>query len=261
MSYIQRTATSEGITRITLDRPEKLNSFFGTMREELIDTLETIAADREIRVVILTGAGRAFCAGGDVEAMSKMQQERETDRFANLLELGKRIVTTVRTMPQIVIAAVNGVAAGAGCNLALSADYRIGSTDAKFSQSFVKIGLHPDWGGTHFLPAIVGTSKAIEILTTGRMIESEEALSLGLLDRVVAPGQLLAEAESLAAAIAAGPRDAIRDIKRAVHASRTNPLEMQLDLEKENQIRAFESEESAEGMRAFFEKRSPKFRR
>lgn len=260
MSPIRRTPAVDGIARMTLDRPEKLNAFFGTMREELIDSLESIASDRDVRVVVLTGAGRAFCAGGDVEAMATMQQQRETDRFANLLELGKKIVTTLRSMPQIVIAAVNGVAAGAGCNLALAADYRIGSTEAKFSQSFVKIGLHPDWGGTYFLPRIAGTSKAIEILTTGRMIESAEALSLGLLDRVVPPERLLAETEELAGMIARGPRDAIRDIKQAVYASAANPLEAQLDLEKTNQIRAFDSADSAEGMRAFFEKRPPKFR-
>jgi len=229
------------------------------MREELIEALHAVASDDAVRAVVLTGEGRAFCSGGDVEAMSKLQEAGDIESFRKLLQSGRTIVSTIREMPQIVIAAVNGVAAGAGCNLALACDYRIASNAARFSQSFVRIGLHPDWGGTYFLPRLVGTAKALEILTTGRMIEAEEALSLGIVERVVEPADLMEAAHSLAKVFADGPRGAIRDIKRAVYASERNDLATQIDLETEHQIRAFESEDSAEGMKAFFEKRTPVF--
>lgn len=259
MGNIERTVDG-AVARITLKRPEKLNAFFGSMREELIESLNAVASDDAVRAVVLTGEGRAFCSGGDVEAMSKLQVAGDIESFRKLLHAGRTIVSTIREMPQIVIAAVNGVAAGAGCNLALACDYRIASDAARFSQSFVRIGLHPDWGGTYFLPRLIGTARAIEILATGRMIDSEEALSLGLVDRLVPATGLLEIAHDLAKAIAGGPSGAIRDIKRAVYASERNDLAAQIDLETEHQVRAFESKDSAEGMRAFFEKRSPEFK-
>lgn len=247
------------VARVTLNRPEKLNAFFGSMREELVETLRAISADETIRSVVVTGAGRAFCSGGDVEAMAALQERGDTAAFRELLHAGRLIVTTIRDMPQIVIAAVNGVAAGAGCNLALACDYRVASEAARFSESFVRIGLHPDWGGTYFLPRLVGASRAIEILASGRMIEAAEALEFGMVDRVVPAEELLDVATALAKTIAAGPSGAIRDIKTAVYESANNDLAAQLDLETENQVRAFESADSAEGIRAFLEKRTPHF--
>lgn len=249
----------DSIARITLNRPDKLNAFFGTMREELIEVLERVAADDNVRVVVLTGAGRGFCAGGDVEAMSKLQSADDTTSFNKLLAAGKRIVSLIRGARVPFIAAVNGVAAGAGCNLALACDYRIASSAAKFTQSFVKIGLHPDWGGTYFLPRLVGPSKAMEMMLSGRLVEADEALRIGLVDRVVEPDTLLQVANELAKSIAAAPPIAVRGIKRAVYESEKNELAAQVDLESAHQLEAFRSSDAAEGMRAFFEKRAPKF--
>ena len=137
-------AEADGIVTITLNRPDKLNALVGHMRRDLAEALEHAGSDRNVRVVVLTGAGRAFCAGGDI-----------AEEFSRLLGSARRVVTVIRQMTKPVIAAVNGLASGAGCNLALACDLRIASTEASFSQSFVKIGLHPDWGGTYFLPNLV----------------------------------------------------------------------------------------------------------
>jgi 2-(1,2-epoxy-1,2-dihydrophenyl)acetyl-CoA isomerase len=191
--------------------------------------------------------------------MAGLQKNDDRDSFRQLLEAGARVVSRIRTLPQIVIAAVNGVAAGAGCNLALACDVRIAAESATFSQAFVKIGLHPDWGGSWLLPRLIGPSRALEILATGRMVEATEALALGMVDRVTAGERLAVEARDLATTIAAGPSGAISDIKRAVWASLSNDLESQLALESENQLRAFSSRDGREGVSAFLEKRKAAF--
>ena len=244
-----RTSTADGVTTITLDRPEKLNAFSGTMREDLLAALREAAGN----VVVITGAGRAFCAGGDVEFMHSLQTTNDVDRFRKLLDTGRDVVEQIAAMPQAVIASVNGVAAGAGCNLALACDYRIASDAAKFSESFVRIGLHPDWGGSWFLPRLIGTSRAFELLATGRMVDANEALRIGLVDRVA--DDLAVETNKLARAIASAPPALIADIKRALAASRTNDLAAQIDLESEHQLRAFASAEAKERIAAFLAKR------
>jgi enoyl-CoA hydratase/carnithine racemase len=244
--------TAEGITTITLNRPDKLNAFSGTMREDLLAALKAAAG----RVVVITGAGRAFCAGGDVENMARLQKAGDVGAFRKLLDAGAAIVTQIAEMPQPVIAAINGVAAGAGCNLALACDYRIASEQAKLGETFVRIGIHPDWGGTWTLPRLVGTSRALEIMMTGRMVDAAEALAIGMVDRVVS--DVAAETETLARAIAVGPPIAIEGIKRALAASRTNDLRAQLALETEHQLRAFASDEAAALMAAFLDKRKTK---
>jgi 2-(1,2-epoxy-1,2-dihydrophenyl)acetyl-CoA isomerase len=247
------------ITTITLNRPEKLNAFTGTMREDLLTAIRAAADDQNCRVVVITGAGRAFCAGGDVEYMSGLQKNGNVDAFRKLLDAGRDVVTQIAEMPKPVIASVNGVAAGAGCNLALACHYRIASDTAKLGETFVKIGIHPDWGGTWFLPRLVGPGRAFELLTTGRMVDAAEALAIGLVDRVVPLTDLPEQTTSLARAIAQGPPHAIADIKRALSASRTSSLSAQIELESEHQVRAFLSRDAGEGMAAFFEKRAPKF--
>ena len=221
------------------------------MREDLLAALKTA----EGRAVVITGAGRAFCAGGDVENMARLQKARDVDAFRNLLDAGRDIVMQIAEMPQPVIASVNGVAAGAGCNLALACDYRIASDEAKLGETFVRIGIHPDWGGTWTLPRLVGTSRALEIMMTGRMVDAAEALAIGMVDRVVPAADLAAETEKLARAIAGGPPIAIAGIKRALAASRTNGLRQQIDLESAHQLRAFASDDAAERMAAFLRKR------
>src|SRR3954469_11262608 len=208
-----RSETENLITTITLDRPEKLNAFSGTMREELLEALRAAAGDSECRVVIITGAGRAFCAGGDVEYMSGLQKNGDIDAFRKLLNAGRDVVTQIAEMPKPVIASVNGVAAGAGCNLALACDFRIASDNAKLGETFVRIGIHPDWGGTWFLPRLAGPSRALEMLMTGRMVDSAEALAIGMIDRVVPLEELPPQTMTLARAIAQGPPLAIADIK------------------------------------------------
>jgi len=247
------------ITTITLNRPEKLNAFSGSMREDLLAALRAAAEDENCRVVIITGAGRAFCAGGDVEYMSGLQKKGDVESFRKLLNAGRDVVTQIAETAKPVIASVNGIAAGAGCNLALACDYRIASDNAKLGETFVKIGIHPDWGGTWLLPRLVGPSRAFELLTTGRMVDAAEALAIGMVDRVVPLADLPEQTLTLARAIAQGPPQAIADIKRALTASRTNSLSAQVELESEHQVRAFLSRDAGEGMAAFFEKRSAKF--
>lgn len=254
------SSVAEGIATVRLNRPEKLNSFAGTMREDLVRTLTTTGERDDVRVIVITGAGRGFSAGGDIDYMQSLQEKRDILAFTTLLSAGAAIVTTIRDLEQPVIAAVNGVAAGAGLNLALACDMRIAARSARFSASFVKIGLHPDWGGTFFLPQLVGASRAMELMMTGRIVDAEEALSIGLVDRIVPEETLLEEVHSLAGSIASGPPIAIRDIKKAVYESVNNELRMQVRLETENQIRAFLSADAAEGMKAFREKRAPKFK-
>ena len=254
-----KRSTADLIATITLDRPEKLNAFHGTMREELLAALREVESDSAARVVVITGAGRAFCAGGDVDYMSGLQKEGNETAFRKLLDAGRDIVLQLASMSKPVIASVNGVAAGAGCNLALACDYRIAADTAKLGQTFVRIGLHPDWGGTWLLPRLVGRSRALEIMMTGRMVDASEAAAIGMVDRVVGAEQLAAETDRLARAIASGPPEAIAAIKRAVTASERNDLRAQLELEAEHQLAAFRSSDAAEGMAEFFEKRTQRF--
>jgi len=251
--------SAEGVALITLNRPDKLNALAGTMREELLAALRRAAEDPAIRVVTITGAGRAFCAGGDVSSMQQLQKENRTADLQKLLDAGAKIVTAIREMPKFVLASINGVAAGAGCNLALACDYRIAARGATFAQSFARIGLHPDWGGTFFLPRLIGPSRAMEMMMTGRAVDAEEAWTMGLVDRVVDDEALGEEARKLAGAVAAGPPIAIAGIKVAVEQSGRNSLEEQLALESRHQLQAFASADSREGITAFFEKRRPKF--
>jgi 2-(1,2-epoxy-1,2-dihydrophenyl)acetyl-CoA isomerase len=254
--FIER-ADRDAVATITLNRPEKLNAFTGTMREELAETLRACESDASVRVVVLTGAGRAFCAGGDVEYMSGLQRNGDVPSFRKLLDAGREVILQIATMPKPVIAAINGIAAGAGCNLALACDYRIASEQAKLSESFVRIGLHPDWGGTWLLPRLIGRSRALELMMTGRAVDAVEALAIGMVDRVTA--DLPAETEKLARTLAEAPPIAIAGIKRALDASERNDLRAQIELESEHQLRCFLSQDATEGMAAFFEKRAAKF--
>jgi 2-(1,2-epoxy-1,2-dihydrophenyl)acetyl-CoA isomerase len=251
MMYIE-TSIANGIATITLNRPEKLNAFTGTMREDLLAALQSCERDDAARVVVITGAGRAFCAGGDVEYMASLQQTNDTTSFRKLLDAGRDVVLQIVSMEKPVLASINGVAAGAGCNLALACDYRIASDQAKLGETFVRIGLHPDWGGTWLLPRLVGRSRALELCMTGRMIGAAEALAIGMVDRVAT--DLASETETFARAIADGPPLAVRAIKRALNASERNDLREQLDLEAEQQLRCFESEDAKERIAAFTRK-------
>ena len=252
-------SAAEGILTITLNRPEKLNAFIGHMRRDLAEALEHAASDRSVRVVIITGAGRAFCAGGDVAFMAQLMQRRDSEEFARILGAGRRVILALRQMTKPVIAAVNGPASGAGANLAFACDLRIASTNATFSQSFLKVGLHPDWGGTYFLPRLVTPNKACELFFLGESIDAAEAQRFNIVNQVVAPEDLEAATMQLAQRLRAAPPLAIAAAKQAVYASEAADLEEMLRYETEAQLRCFDSDDGHEGVRAFLEKREPHF--
>ena len=248
-----------GIATITLNRPEKLNAFIGHMRRDLAEALESMGRDGSIRVVVVTGAGRAFCAGGDVPFMAELIERQDTEEFSRLLGAARRVVMAIRQMNKPVIGAINGLASGAGCNLALACDLRVASTEATFSQSFVKLGLHPDWGGTYFLPHLVTPNRACEMFFLGETMDAEEALRLHIVNRVVAPEDLEPAVRQLAERIRDAPPISIAAAKHAVYLSQSADLEEILRNEIEAQLRCFESEDGREGIRAFLEKRPPNF--
>src|SRR6267378_7817720 len=248
-----------GILTITLNRPDKLNAFIGHMRRDLAEALEAAGSDRGVRVVVMAGAGRAFCAGGDVNFMAELVERGEAEEFARLLGAARRVILTIRHMTKPVIASIEGACAGAGFNLALACDLRIASSTATFSQSFVKLGFHPDWGGTYFLPRLLPSNIACELFFLGDAVNAEQALRLGLVNRVVAPEELEIETRKLAERLRDGPAVSIAAAKHAVYAGEHDSLEQMLQYEVEAQLRCFESEDGREGVRAFLEKRPPRF--
>ncbi len=251
----------DGIATLTLNRPERLNALGGTLRDDLFDAVTRAGADPDVRVMVVTGAGKGFCSGGDVKAMAEAKAGQRQRPLIEKIAPGRdRTLLAMREAPQPIIAAVNGAAAGAGMNLALGCDIRIASTAARFTQAFVKRGLHPDWGGTYFLPRVVGMAKACEMIFTGDVIDAAEALRLGIVSRVVSPEELLPTACDLARRIAAGPPVAIRLAKRSLYANEDLDLRGALQVETTAQNICFETEDAAEGIRAFSEKRAPVFR-
>jgi 2-(1,2-epoxy-1,2-dihydrophenyl)acetyl-CoA isomerase len=247
-----KVAEAHGIVTVTLNRPDRLNAFVGHMRRDLAEALEEAGSDPHVRVVIIKGEGRAFCAGGDVQFMSELVERHDAEEFSRILGAARRVILAIRQMTKPVIASIEGPASGAGFNLALACDLRIASETATFCQSFVKLGFHPDWGGTYFLPRMVSSNIACELFFLGDTIDANDAFRLGLLNRVVAPDQLEAETQKLAERLREGPAVSIAAAKHAVYASEHDTL-------VEAQVRCFESEDGREGVRAFIEKRPPQF--
>ena len=248
------------IAWVVLDRPDRLNSFDGSMRGEIAAGLRRALDDPRARVVVLTGAGRGFCTGADIGYLSDLMERRDAAGLEALVEGGRELALLVRGAPKPVLAAVNGPAAGGGANLALACDLRIASAEASIGQTFIRIGLHPDWGGTFFLPRIVGASRALELMWTGRMVAAPEALELGLFDRVVPAAELEREVTGVAQALAAASAEAVARIKAAVYAGAEGTVTEAFDRELESQRALFQGEDAAEGLRAFLEKRRPAFR-
>jgi 2-(1,2-epoxy-1,2-dihydrophenyl)acetyl-CoA isomerase len=249
----------DGVATLVMNRPDQLNALNNELAMAVNDALGRLAGDDTIRVVVMSGAGRAFCAGGDLGALGEGRQTGATHELGPLLRAGMQMVLKMRTMPQPVIAAVNGAAAGAGMNVALAADIRIASENATFGQNFAKVGLFPDYGGTYFLPQLAGSAKAAELFYTGEMIDAKTALRLGIVNHVVPAAQLEAEVKALAQKIARGPTLAIRAVKKALFASHEKELARALEHEVQEQIRCYLSDDCNEGIRAFLEKRAPKF--
>lgn len=247
-----------GVVTVTLNRPEKLNAFAGHMRRDLAEALEHASVDPEARVVVITGAGRAFSTGADVSRMSELMDGGDVEEFKRLLGAGRRVLTAIRQMLKPVVAAVNGPAYGAGFNLALACDIRLAAESATFSQSFVKVGLHPDWGGSFFVPRVVPSNIACEMFFLGDAIDARRAMELNLVNRVVADAMLAPETRKLAARLRDAPHASIAAAKRAVYMSEQESLERMLQYETEAQLQCFQSREARERVRAFLERRAPR---
>jgi 2-(1,2-epoxy-1,2-dihydrophenyl)acetyl-CoA isomerase len=239
----------EGVGRFILNRPEAMNALNNKMREELISAIEETEKDIEIRVLVITGKGRAFCAGGDVKGMGT--QERPINP--------SQIILRLANLEKPVISAVNGVAAGGGCNLALAGDIILASDQARFIQSFVRIGLVPDWGGMYFLPRLVGMAKAKELMFTGEAIDAREAERIGLVSKVFPSEEFEEAMNGLAKKLAAGPPKSMSLIKKILNWGQQSDLKTVMELEHLAQGICRETEDHKEGLKAFKEKREPNF--
>ena len=245
---------------IILNRPERKNALAGSMRDDLLACVRQAAGDPSVRCLVVTGAGDAFCSGGDVAVMADLKaKETGFEELALWLEAGGRIVSELAALPKPSLACINGVAAGAGCNLALACDFRIASQTASLGETFSRIGLHPDWGGTYSLPRLVGPAKALEMFATGEMVPAQEALRIGLVNRVVPVERLEEETRGFAMRLASIPRQSFLAAREAVRRSFSSSLAAMLIYEKHAQQTCWDSEDSAEGIRAFLEKRPPRF--
>ncbi len=222
-----------GVGRVTLNRPEKRNAVDQALCAELLAALRMVVAADAVRVVIITGAGPGFCAGADLAVLA------QDGGGQALVAAGKDLVLTIREAPKPMLAVVNGAAAGGGANLALACDYRLASDRAAIGQVFHRLGLGPDWGGSYFLPRLVGVARALELVWSARMVPAAEALDLGLFDRVVPHERLAAEAQALATAWAAQPPLAVRRAKEALYRSEGSTLGAMLDLEMAYQDELF----------------------
>jgi 2-(1,2-epoxy-1,2-dihydrophenyl)acetyl-CoA isomerase len=248
------------VTTIRMNRPDKLNALNIEMGRGLVHALLRASQDTSVRAVVLTGVGRAFCAGGDLELLREMRKRNASHELETLLVAGKELCLAIVTMTKPVIAAVNGPAAGGGMNMALASDIRIASDQARFAESFAKVGLYPDFGGTYFLPRIVGPAVAAELFYTAETLTAEDALRLGIVNRVFPADKFEEEKQKIVEDLAGAPPMALRDVKRTVMADDRKVLEAKLDEEIRLQIHCFQSEDCLEGLNAFFEKRKPNFK-
>jgi 2-(1,2-epoxy-1,2-dihydrophenyl)acetyl-CoA isomerase len=245
------------LATVTLNRPDARNALDLTMRQELVAALDEVEADEAVRVLILTGSGGHFCAGGDVKTMRGRRQSAAEGRAR--VQLLNRLVLRLVDFPRPTIAMVDGYAVGAGTNLALCCDLVVASDRAKFGELFNKIGLVPDGGGTWLLPRLVGMARAKELVFTGDVFDAAEAARLGLVNRVVPVAELPAATRALAEKIAAGPPAVLRLAKHMLNRAATSDLAGALDLEAYSQGQAIAGDDHQEGLAAFFDKRPPKF--
>lgn len=254
------TEKKNGVGIITLNRPDKLNAFSDELTFQLQDALKEMEKDKEVRAIILTASGRGFCAGQDLQSRSIAQEMGERPSLGDSIRRRYNpIVIKLRRIEKPIIAAVNGVAAGAGASIAFACDYRIVTDKVNFIQSFTKVGLIPDSGATFILTRLVGLTKAFELMLSADKLSAEEALNLGIINKIVGEDDLMKEAIALAEKLAAGPTKAFGLTKRAVNRAIFDDLEELLEYEASLQEIAGRSDDFAEGVKAFVEKRSPQY--
>jgi 2-(1,2-epoxy-1,2-dihydrophenyl)acetyl-CoA isomerase len=249
------TSVEAGVLAITLNRPDKLNAFNLEMHKELRRALEQALDEREIRAVLLTGAGRGFCSGQDLGERNVTPGAAPIDLSVTLGSYYNPLVRRLRELPKPIVCAVNGVAAGAGANVALACDIVLAARSARFIQSFARLGLVPDSGGTYFLPRLAGTARAMGLAMLAEPLSAENAERWGLIWKVLDDERLMPEATELARRLASGPTKAFGLIKKAMHASSGNSLDSQLDLERDLQRDAGFSEDYRKAVAEFLEKR------
>lgn len=260
MSYqFVLTSVADGVGTLTLNRPDRLNAVDPVMARELVGATRDLLGDSSVRTVIITGAGRAFSAGGDVKFLGDAINGERYDDAMSLVRAGGQLVKMIRESPKPVLASLNGVAAGGGANLALACDLRIAADTAGIGQVFHRIGLHPDWGGSYFLPRLVGTARALELIWTAEIIPAARCLELGLVNQVVPQSALSAITAEWGARLAALPPIAAGLAKTAVYQNMENELSTALALEESHQETCFKSRDAVEGFASFTAKRSPTF--
>ena len=248
------------VATLTLNRPDRLNALSSSILDGLLEALPRLGADPEIAVVVLTGAGRGFCAGGDVKSMADGTSLLHVEDAAQRLRARMEVSRLLHEIPKPTIAMVNGPAAGAGLAMALACDLRIASASARFITAFVKVGFSGDFGGSYFLSKLVGSGKARELYYTGEPLDAAQALALGIVNRVVPDAELTDATAALATRLARGPSIALGLMKQNFNAAETGTLSELLDLEAEHQIKTGRTEDHLEAARAFVEKRAPIFR-
>jgi len=248
-----------GVLEITLNRPDRLNSFNDEMHGAMADCLDMARDDVRCRAVLLTGAGRGFCAGQDLGARNPDTMSGPPDLGDTLTRFYNPMIRRIRALEKPVVCAVNGVAAGAGANLALACDIVLAARSARFIQSFARVGLIPDAGGSWMLPRLIGEARAKAIAMTAEPVSAEQAAGWGMIWQVVEDAELMAEAKSLASRLAAGPTFGLGQMKGLIQAAAGQELDVHLDMEAQAQREAGRSADYAEGVRAFLEKREPKF--
>lgn len=250
---------AEGVATLTLNRPERLNALSTPIMEGLLEALPRLAQDLAVGVVVLTGAGRAFCSGGDVKSMAQGSAERTLPEAVTHLRGRMEVSRLLHEMPKPTIAMVNGPAAGAGLSLALACDLRVAGQSARFLTAFAKVGFSGDFGGSYFLAKLVGTGKARELYYTAEPLDAPQALTLGIVNQVVPDGDLVDATTTFARRLAKGPRIALSLMKQHFNAAESGTLAELLDLEAQHQIETGRTNDHKEAARAFVEKRAPVF--
>jgi 2-(1,2-epoxy-1,2-dihydrophenyl)acetyl-CoA isomerase len=250
---------TEGVATLTLNRPDKLNSFTQAMHDEVRHALHQVGADKSVRVLVLTGAGRGFCAGQDLSDRAVEPGSRPVDLGDSVEKNYAPLVLALRALPMPVICAVNGVAAGAGANIALACDIVLAAKSASFVEVFCKLGLIPDTGGTYFLPRLIGSARAMGLAMLGDKLSAEKAEAWGLIWKAVPDEELAAETQAMARHFASAPTKGLAFTKQALYASPHNTLQQQLTLECGMMSELGRSNDYREGVAAFMEKRAPRF--